>query len=247
MFSWNDHTTKVYFASALLSISCLVYGFHAGHFLFNALIIPSLLIGLFQKFKKEEKTFSPLLLVALFFGFVGDLLFAINSNVLFFKTIALSSFTVGQMAYFLLLIQGSPLKSYFQVPLGKRIPELISLMALYASINNVFPNLGDFATQSLIYALISYLAFLASLNRRFFVVPTSFRLVTIGFLLLWISDLLSGFDLLMQNKLNSSLSILSFSLGNFFLVNGILIQSETENKKKEAPKKDASINRFRFQ
>ena len=247
MISWNDHTAKLYFGSTLLSICCLLFGIKSAHYLFNALIIPCLLFGLFQKFRKEDRTFSPLLLIALFFGFIGDMLSMIKEDEVFFKSIALSSFTVGQFIYFLILKQHTNLKTYLEIPIRKRLPEAISLIAMYAGVYLVMPNLEDLTIQTFLYTGIGYLTFLTALNRRFFVEPTSFRLVILGLLLFWISDLLYGFDLWMQNSLISSSSILSFTLGNFILVNGILLQSESDNKKKEAPQRDASINKFRFQ
>jgi hypothetical protein len=242
MLSWKNHTIKTYLIFVLLSL-VLLYSERYEAFLISKLfIVPSLLVLIFQWYRKSNHRLIPILLVSTFFSFLGDVFIAIKINEDFFKLISLSTFLVAQSGYAAMFYISSKYnKKKDTVHWNQRWPEALGILIILSFIFIVTPQMGDFQLLGILYGIIAGVSFTLALDRRFTVSFKSHTLVIVGLIFFYISDILAGLDIYMTDILIHTAIIISYALGHYLIVSGILHQIEEETEKKEASGKDAFI------
>ncbi|SNR93952.1 Uncharacterized membrane protein YhhN [Belliella buryatensis] len=220
-----------------ISITFLFMGFSVGFYLTKPLIVPVLLLFLFQKFKKVQHPLIPLLMIATFFSFLGDIFLMITLDETFFKLLGICTFIIAQAAYGALFYISIKNKKKRVITLIQRWPELLAIVVTISATAFVYPSLGDFTVPALIYALVTAITIIFALNRRFYIGRKSFSFTIVGVFSFFISDALMGDDLFFTRNFTLALVMVFYVVGHYFIVNGMMMQIEKETKK--APSKDA--------
>jgi uncharacterized membrane protein YhhN len=217
----------IYILISLLSLSFLITENNFGFLISKPLIVPVLLIYLLFKFKESQHRLIPTLMIATFFSILGDifLLFTINESL--FKIVGICTFTVAQAAYAYLYYLSFEDQKNKYIPVHQRWPEVISIGATIIATVLIYPSLGNFAAPAIIYALITIITIVFALNRRFYVSRKSFSLTIIGVLFFFISDALIGNDLFLKNIVNHFFIMLSYLIGHYLVIKGMLVQIES--------------------
>ena len=167
----------------------------------------------------------PLMIVAIFFSFIGDILMLPDIEINLFKTIGICTFIVAQTFYGLLYIKSSKLGIRESNPrLIQMWPEyLITItLGIYAWVILSFTD--DLFIPSLFYSFFGIGAFVLAMNRRFFVSRKSFYIVFIGALLFILSASIAGMDLYSKNPVRLSTNILIYTFAHYLVSYGILFQ-----------------------
>lgn len=225
MSTWNIKFTAIYFLSALLAITFLLNDLKIGFYIFNLSTLPILIIGLILKFKKNNHSLMPLMIVAIFFSFIGDILMLPDIEINLFKTIGICTFIVAQTFYGLLYIKSSKLGIRESNPRFIQMwPEyLITItLGIYAWVILSFTD--DLFIPSLFYSFFGIGAFVLAVSRRFFVSRKSFYIVFIGALLFILSASMAGLDFYSKNPVRLSISILIYTFAHYLVSYGILFQ-----------------------
>jgi hypothetical protein len=229
MSTWNSKFTALYFLSALLAITFLLNNLKVGFYIFNLSTLPILIIGLILKFKKNNHSLMPLMIVAIFFSFIGDILMLPDIEINLFKTIGICTFIVAQTFYGLLYIKSSRVgirKS--NIRLTQFWPEFLTIIVLGINAWIVLSFTDDLFIPSLFYSIIGIGAFVLAFTRRFFVKCNSFYIVFIGALLFIFSASLTGMDFYSKNPLRYSASILIYTFAHYLVSYGILLQIQIQ-------------------
>jgi uncharacterized membrane protein YhhN len=206
-----------------------------GYYIGNGVMIPILIFFILQKFKENDSPLLPLLVVALIFSFLGDLMMMIPTEERFFTLIGICTFMMSQVSLGFLFFKSVDYQYLQKGPIQKRWVEVLFLVAIAFVFSQVYTYLGDYFTAGLIFLLITSSSFLLGLNRRFYVNKYSFRVIMIGLILFLTSDTLSALDLFMTNPIIHTSIILCYGVGHIFITNGILIQIDKTVKKEKAP------------
>lgn len=217
----------IYILISLLSLSFLITENNFGFFISKPLIVPVLLIYLLFKFQESQHRLIPALMIATFFSMLGDifLLFTINKSL--FKLIGICTFTVAQAAYAYLYYLSFEAHKNKKILVHQRWPEVISIGATIIATILIYPSLGNFAAPAIIYALITLITIIFALNRRFYVSKKSFSLTIMGVLFFFISDALMGNDLFLKNIINHFFIMLTYLIGHYLVIKGMLVQIES--------------------
>ncbi|AFL84978.1 putative membrane protein [Belliella baltica DSM 15883] len=221
----------VYSIISLVSLFFLVTKNELGFYITKPLIVPILLIYLFHKFNETQHQLIPALMVATIFSFLGDifLLFTINEEL--FKLVGICTFIVAQTSYaylYFLSVNSFPKK---KISFLARWPEFLSSVVILGATIILYPSLGNFAAPAIIYSFITSITIIFALNRRFYVSRKSFVLTFLGVISFFISDALMGDDIFLENILNHFFIMLSYLIGHFLIIKGILFQIESTKKK----------------
>lgn len=218
----------IYIIISLLSLSFLITENVLGFYLSKPLIVPVLLIYLLYKFRESQHSLIPTLMIATFFSMLGDIFLLFTVNEALFKLVGICTFIVAQAAYaylYFLSVKGYKKKN---ISIYQRWPEILSVIATVIATIIIYPSLGDFVAPALIYALITTLTIVFALNRRFYVSRKSFSLTMLGVLFFFVSDTLMGDDLFLENIINHFFVMLSYVLGHYLVIKGILVQIESK-------------------
>jgi hypothetical protein len=229
MSTWNSKFTALYFLSALLAITFLLNNLKVGFYIFNLITLPILMIGLILKFKKNNHSLMPLMIVAIFFSFIGDILMLPDIEINLFKTLGICTFIVAQTFYGLLYIKSSKLgikKS--NTRLTQFWPECLTIIILGINAWVILSFTNDLFIPSLFYSVIGIGAFVLALSRRFFVRCNSFYIVFIGALLFIFSASITGLDFYSKNPLRHGTSILIYTFAHYLVSYGILLQIQIQ-------------------
>jgi hypothetical protein len=229
MSTWNSKFTALYFLSALLAITFLLNNLKVGFYIFNLSTLPILIIGLILKFKKNNHSLMPLMIVAIFFSFIGDILMLPDIEINLFKTIGICTFIVAQTFFGLLYIKSSEVgirKS--NTRLTQFWPEYLTSIILGIYAWAILSFTDDLFIPSLFYSIFGIGAFVLALSRRFFVSRKSFYMVFTGALLFIFSASLTGMDFYGKNPLRHGASILIYTFAHYLVSYGILLQIQIQ-------------------
>jgi len=218
----------IYIIISLLSLSFLITENTLGFYISKPLIVPVLLIYLFFKLKESQHSLIPALMIATFFSMLGDIFLLFTVDETLFKLVGICTFIVAQAAYaylYYLSVGGHQKKN---ISFYKRWPEIISIGAIAIVTVIIYPTLGDFAAPAVIYVLITTITIVFALNRRFYVSKKSFSLTMLGVLFFFVSDTLMGDDLFLENIINHFFVMLSYVIGHYFVIKGMMIQVESK-------------------
>lgn len=199
-------------------------------------MIPVLIYFIIKKYQKNDSPLLSILVVALLFCFLGDLLMMIPAEEGFFTLLGICTFMVAQVSFGILFFKSTNFKYFTNVPLKSAWVELAFVVCIGGIFYAVHEYLGDYLIAGILFVLISSTTFLLALNRRFFVSRPSFWLIIAGLFGFLISDVLSALDLFYTNSWVHSLIILNYGIGHILITNGILIQIENASKKEKAPR-----------
>lgn len=218
----------IYIIISLLSLSFLITENILGFYISKPFVVPVLLIYLFFKFKKSQHSLIPTLMIATFFSMLGDIFLLFTVNEALFKLVGICTFIVAQAAYAYLYYLSVASHKKRHIPVYKRWPEIISIGATVIATIIIYPSLGDFAAPAIIYALITTITIVFALNRRFYVSRKSFSLTMLGVLFFFVSDTLMGDDLFLENIINHFFVMLSYVIGHYLVIKGMLVQIESK-------------------
>jgi hypothetical protein len=243
MLAWNSKLTLIYFLIVSLAVTSILMGISSAYYGLNLLIVPVLIFGLIGKFKNSFHPLIPLMLIATFFAFVGDILFSIPVEKSLFNTIGICTFIAAQTCYGLLFYYSAAIKKNTPAPpFHKRWPEALALILVLISSLYVLPQTGEFMIPSLIYAIIGTFTFILAINRRFYVSKPSYLGVFFGVCCFYTSDVITGFDMYAENNLNIAVITFLYSLGHFLIIKGILIQVDNIPEEKDSEKFYSSLS-----
>jgi hypothetical protein len=225
MLAWKNALSAIYFICVLLSIIFLLTNVKAGFYIFNLSTLPILIIYLTLRFKENNHSLMPLMIVAIFFSFIGDIFMLPDFEINLFKTLGICTFIVAQTFYGLLYIKSSKLGINRSNPkLKKMWPEFVvsATLAVYASMILSFTD--DLFIPSLFYSIIGIVAFILAINRRFFVSRKSFYIVIFGASLFIVSASITGMDFYSKDPVRYAISILMYTTAHYLISYGILLQ-----------------------
>ncbi|TVP46126.1 MAG: hypothetical protein EA341_14255 [Mongoliibacter sp.] len=241
MLSWKEYLVKIYFLFILSSITFLLLDQQGLFFASKFFILPTLMVLIFKCFQRSNHKLIPILLVATFFSFLGDVLIIIEDEN-FFKMISLSSFLVAQVGYaYMFMTSHKYNKKEVSSDKIKRWPEIAAILIIGALVWIVTPEMEEFFLLGIIYGIIACFSMVLALDRRFYVSRKSYFTVLYGLILFYLSDILAGLDLELTNQFIHILIILSFAFGHYLIVSGIFLQVREDTSKKEASDLDAFI------
>ncbi len=221
--------TFIYFTAALISAFSLFAGFHFGTYIFNPMLLPILILYIFAKFKNLDHPILPLLIVALFFSFLGDILSMVDFEKKLFTLLAICTFTVAQVCYGALYYYSSSYRPSNQIKWSQRWPEFSCIVILGITTLFIYPHLEDFKIPGLIYSFVTSITIVLAVNRRFHVSFRSFATVFIGVICFFISDVLVGLYMTSENSIRFGGTDFIYSIGHWLVVRGMCFQIMDES------------------
>lgn len=195
------------------------------HLSTKPLIVLSLLACVVMNWRSSSKGILGLLMVALLFSLLGDILLMPSFGEGFFL-FGLVSFLLAHLIYIWLFLKvpARPL----EIPFIRRNPWMIFLMILYGGwmYLKVKDGAGEIAWAVLVYIIVIMSMAITAFNRQGAISSRSFRLVVIGALLFMISDSVLAWNRFVEPIDLSPLYILStYAFAQLLITRGILEQS----------------------
>ncbi len=187
------------------------------------LLMPLLATGFLLRIQKPVKSNSLLILSAIFFSWVGDIL--LQARDLFIP--GLISFLLAHVFYIIYFLKsGGSKKGWVQKhPLYVFPVAIYILILLYF----LFPYLGSLAIPVVIYSLTIGLMLLLAINSRSRVDRKASALFTAGALSFVISDSVLAIHLFALNiSLLGLIVMITYALAQWLIVKGALVQLESE-------------------
>jgi len=186
-------------------------------FVFKPLLMPALfLISFFQERNRE-----PLIILALFFSFLGDsfLLFSQQNEIYFL--LGLGSFLIAQSSYVFTFLKDKkdgmfPAKNIFPVV-------LFFLLGLAALFYFILPTLGEFTVPVIVYASIVAFMGVSAVLRYRSVSFNSYIKTLFGAFLFIISDTFIALDKFLYNENLTYASVFIMTLyiaGQYLIIKG---------------------------
>mgnify|MGYP001627424354 CR=1 FL=1 len=235
MLTFTNRWTVIYLLVVLMSIFLLLNEWGLAFMLFKPLILPVLIGYLFIQYKTYDHQLIPLLLVAVFFSILGDILIIIPIEKSFFTIIAICTFIVSQACYGLMFYLSTAGRSSIGTTSPSLIPELSLAFVFVISVLVIKPYLGNYLFPILIYAFFNLCSLFFALKRRRYVPTQSFITVMTGLLFFYISDMLTAYDLSLENNIIHACIIASYSTAHFLVIKGMMVQIQEEIKEKKTP------------
>ena len=214
----------VFWILAMLDITGIAANQQMLHFIAKPLLIPALLLLLF--FTKSTVPGKNLLLMGLFFSWMGDafLLFE-NKNALFF-IFGLASFLTTHIFYIIYFLK---IKSA-NTSLLKKQPVLIALILGYGItlVWQLYPHLGDLKLPVMVYAAVICIMLLCSLHIFFKVNKKAACYYLSGAAAFVLSDSLLAINKFYQPVAFAGIFImLTYCAAQFFIVSGYIQQDKS--------------------
>ena len=211
----------VFFTAFGVHLIAILLGYELLTRVTKPMLLPALLLYYWIETKHTGGKISALVLAALFFSWLGDVLLMFQTNAALYFILGLSSFLLAH--FFYILWFGKELKLHPKKPNWV----YLSLVLLYASalLYILWPKLGEMKIPVFAYALVisTMLAFAIHAVPIKIQFPFKAILLLIGAKLFVISDSILAF-----NKFHTSfaaagfLIMLTYGLAQYFLVKGIL-------------------------
>ena len=205
----------VFLIFSLLYLGLVLIEFETITWWLKPFIIPLLSISVFLSGKME---FKPLLISALFFSWIGDvvLLFA-NQGVIYF-IIGLVSFLIAHLFYIVLF---SKLQKVTTIKYKRFIP--LVLLYLFGLLSFLWEKLGGMKIPVIIYALVISTMLLVAIKGYFTWNSKSGKLLLIGAVFFVLSDSILAINKFYVPIYLSSFWIMStYITAQFLIVNGVL-------------------------
>lgn len=226
----NNKKTAIIYIFAFLAtaaIICLYMDWELAHYVFRSLIVPSLLYLLFLNYKKFEHPLIPLLVTATIFKYFGDIFFLVKVETVLFSLFAICTFTVAHIGYGLLYFFSIQKKVKIK-PEKYYIPEIILPATMLVSVIILFPYLGLFQVPAIIYMTFTCFTLITVTRRRKYLTKKTYLPVFMGTILFLMSDIIRGYSLLIDNNLLDIFILIFYSLGHYYVINGMAKQFKEE-------------------
>ncbi len=236
----NRNILLAFFLIAAISIFFLMTGNVVGYYIFKPLIVPILLFLLFRHLMANTHEVLPPLIIATVFSWLGDILSIIPVDEAFYKMCAICTFVVAQACYaYVFYLSTKTRDAIKRITWSQRLPEAFCILVFIVTMYLITPYLGVFLISGYLYALVASTAIILGINRRFYVSTKSFYRVIIGISFFFISDVLTGMDVFQTDYRIHSIILLSYVLGHYFVISGMLTQINEESENVKASEKDA--------
>lgn len=214
----------VFWILAMLDITGIAANQQMLHFIAKPLLIPALLLLLF--FTKSTVPGKNLLLIGLFFSWLGDVFLLFEyKNALFF-IFGLASFLTTHIFYIIYFLK---IKSA-NTSLLKKQPVLIALILGYGItlVWQLYPHLGDLKLPVMVYAAVICIMLLCSLHIFFKVNKKAACYYLSGAAAFVLSDSLLAINKFYQPVAFAGIFImLTYCAAQFFIVWGYIQQEQT--------------------
>lgn len=209
----------VYFIVALLQLIAEWYGISGLQVATKPLLMPVLILVVLRSMRHRSTTRN-IVIAALFFSWIGDILLMSKDDELFFM-LGLSSFLIAHVNY---IVAYNKLKHH-----GTSISNFlkfitISLLLIYGVvlISMVYANLGAMRFPVLVYAAVILTMGYAAAMRYGLTPPGSFQMVMAGALIFIVSDSLIAINMFSTPLQNAGFWImLTYITGQGLIVRGI--------------------------
>lgn len=197
------------------------------HYITRLLIVPSLIYLLMTNHKIFEHPLIPLLITASFFKFLGDIFFLVEVEVVLFRLFAICTFTVANVGYGLMYFFSFQKKDKIKAE-KFYFPELILVLIISYTLIMLVPYFGMFQIPAVIYTVFSCFTLIAMARRRKYLNKKTYMPVLVGTVFFLASDILHGLSVFFHNPIHDTLILVSFSLGHYFVIQGMSIQFKEE-------------------
>lgn len=197
------------------------------HYMSRLLIVPSLIYLIMINHKVFEHPLIPLLITATFFKFLGDIFFLVEVEVVLFRLFAICTFTVANVGYGLMYFFSFHKKQKIKDE-QFYLPELILVLIISYTLYMLVPYFGMFQVPAVIYVVFSCFTLIAMARRRKYLSKKTYVPVLVGTIFFLTSDILHGLSVFFSNPLHDSLILVSFSLGHYFVIQGMSVQFKNE-------------------
>ena len=192
----------------------------------KSLIMPVLILFYIFNVDKKHKNAHVLMIIALFFSFLGDLFMHIYEKIEIFFVLGLSSFLLTHVLYIII---------FFKIPKNYSIFKnkfyLIPFVIFEGIfITYLFKDLGELKIPVIIYSTIITVMVAAALNRFKNVNSKSFKLILIGALLFLFSDSCIAINVFkIEFLFADEIIMITYVIAQFLIVSGYLKQQKQEN------------------
>ena len=205
---------NVYLMTAAVHLVLLAAGKENGIFISKVLLMPELALLVWLN---RGLVRTPLLLIALFWCWMGDVLLQFSGGQDNFFLFGLASFLLGHLFYmftFRKLQQGGKLVWWWLIPVAAYV-----FFLLYT----VWPGLGEMRIPVLAYAVVITLMLVFALRRYRGTTTISFSTVAAGAILFIISDSLIACNTFHETIRYASIAIMStYALAQYLIVQGLV-------------------------
>lgn len=209
---------------ALLDIVGLTANIEALHIIVKPLLLPALIVLLF--YSKTTIPGKRLLLVGLFFSWLGDVFLLFENNNELFFIFGLVSFLTTHIFYIIYFLRIRSSKE----SLLKKQPILIALVLAYGItlVWQLFPHLGDLKIPVMVYAAVICTMLLCSLHVFFKVNEKAALYYVAGAAAFVISDSLLAINKFYQPFAYAGVLImLTYCAAQYFIVSGFIQQDKS--------------------
>ncbi|MCU0444567.1 MAG: lysoplasmalogenase [Microscillaceae bacterium] len=193
-------------------------------YIFKPLIMLSLMIHFYQQTRPRFGTFQRLILWALFFSWLGDVLLMFEPPIFF--QLGLSGFLISHLFYISAYIQS--VKNQTTKPFLVRQPYwlLAYLAVLIACVAWMYPTLGSLLIPVVVYSVVLLSMSVFALNRKDSVNPASFGWVWVGSVFFIVSDMwlaINKFVYAGQLPWSGIIVMLTYILAQYCIVKGSIL------------------------
>ena len=183
----------------------------------KSLLMPTLMLYVFQ-FKKQNNI---ILLVSLFFAWLGDIFLLYSNNIIFFS-LGLSVFFIAHLCYIYIFLQDFSYRNYNCDRLMNFVRTLVLLLAIIFYIF-IYKYLALMVIPSTLYMIALIIMFLSSSFRNKRYSTYSYQLVVIGSLLFLLSDSILAISKFYQSfYLDNTVIILTYMIAQLLIIIGII-------------------------
>lgn len=201
----------------ILELLCIHFN-SSLHYISKPLIISSLLFYFITQSKHLHRKTKLIVLLALIFSLLGDILLMFVTNNTLFFTLGLASFLLAHIMYILVF------KRIFLYKKSTLLVALLLLIYAYYLYTLLLPNLEDLLIPVILYMLVILCMALFAFARNP-VNKISYYFVLIGAILFLISDSILSLNKFYKPLFYPDITImLSYALAQYFIVFGILKQ-----------------------
>ncbi len=211
----------VFWILAILDVIGIAAGIEVLHFIAKPLLIPVLIVLLF--YSRSVTAGKKLLLIGLFFSWLGDVLLMLEQKHPLFFIFGLASFLTTHIFYIIYFLR---IKSH-EASLLQKQPLLIALVLAYGItlVWQLYPYLSDLKLPVIIYAAVICSMLLCSLHIFFKVNKKAARYYLLGAAAFVLSDSLLAINKFYQPFAYAGIFImLTYCAAQYFIVRGFIEQ-----------------------
>lgn len=216
--------TAIFSLIVILELICnQIESLSSLHIAVKPLIVMSLMFFFYKQSISFQKSIRQLMLLALFFSLMGDiLLMFVEQNPLFFIC-GLIAFLLAHVMYILVFIKN-------RKPSQKVLPIIVVLLIYGSGLFYVLKDgLGEMLIPVITYMLVILTMATTAFLRNGSVPSQSYKLVLLGAVLFLISDSLLALNMFYKPIPLASIGIMvTYALAQFFIVFGILKQVKVQ-------------------